>query len=572
MRKSLMKNIGCVIALAFVLAGCDPNMKLTTEEQKRDLAASEEYYDQTHKVIEQQSLVEFSDDYYVANKSHQIEQKIELPAVFDKKVIYSSAVAENLTDILSDMYAQTGVKFVFTPDAIKYISPNQGGATVSTGTTTTTAEASEIVIGSSDFASNEGILKDVHMNLQYAGLFSEFVERIAAKFNVYWEYDPKDKAVRFFRTKTKVFALDLLPGVTKMSNNMTSSSTIGGDESGSELNSGAVMSVKYENNEGHAWNDTAATIKAMLTAEGVVSENRRTGYVAVTDVPSRLERIESYINKINDKARRKIAVKVDVFDVKVDRKTDYGINWDAVISAIGGNIALDSGAGVSPLNAGNSMDVVKFNYPTSAGCTAIGTAANPAGSGFFDCAVAVFQALSTVGDTSKVTGTTVYTVNGEPAPVQVVKREDYISNITFSAVSDQSSTTEVAITPATVVSGFFMVVTPSILSDNQILLNLAFSLSTADLTDKQTVCPSGQTNSDTCPQITLPVVNSKNFMETVSLNAGQSVILSGFQELDNQVGISSVADPSLWALGGNKAANHTKTITVTLVTPYLIGR
>lgn len=571
MRKSLMmKNIGCVIALALVLAGCDPNMKITTEEQKRDLAASEEYYDQTHKVIEQQSLVEFSDEYYVANKSHQIEQKIELPAVFDKKVIYSSAVAENLTDILSDMYAQTGVKFIFTPDAIKYISPDQGGATVSSGDAATTTEASEIVIGSSDFASNEGILKDVHMNLQYAGLFSEFVERVAAKFNVFWEYDPKEKSVRFFRTKTKIFALDLLPGVTKMSNNMTSSSTIGGDESGSELNSGAVMSVKYENNEGHAWNDTSATIKAMLTPEGVMSENRRTGYVAVTDVPSRLERIESYINKINDKARRKIAVKVDVFDVKVDRKTDYGINWDAVISAFGGNIAVDSGNGVSPL--GNAInDVVKFNYPTSAGCTAIGTAANPAGSGFFDCAVALFQALSKVGDASKVTGTTIYTVNGEPAPVQVVKRQDYVSNITFSAVSDQSSTTEVAITPATVVSGFFMVVTPSILSDNQILLNLAFSLSTADVTSNvQTVCPTGQTTN--CPQIALPIVDSKNFMETVTLNAGQSVILSGFQELDNQIGISSVADPSLWALGGNKAANHTKTITVTLVTPYLIGR
>jgi type II secretory pathway component GspD/PulD (secretin) len=255
---------------------------------------------------------------------------------------------------------------------------------------------------------------------------------------------------------------------------------------------------------------------------------------------------------------------VDVFDVLVDRTTDYGINWDAMINAIGGTIAVDSGKAVSPL--GNPInDVVKFTYPKTTGCT------SPTGTGFFDCAVALFQALSTVGDTSKVTGTTVYTVNGEPTPVQVVKRQDYISNITFSAVSDQSSTTQVAITPATIVSGFFMVVTPSILSDNQILLNLTFSLSTADITtNTQTVCPTGQTTN--CPSIALPIVNSKNFMETVTLNAGQSVILSGFQDLDNEVGISSVADPALWPLGGNKATNHTKTITVTLVTPYLIGR
>lgn len=558
-KTQMMRTIGCVVSLILLIVGCDPNMKLTEDEQKRDLASSEEYYDQTHKVIEQQSLVEFSNDYYVTNKSHQIEQKVELPAVFDKKVIYSSAVSENLTDILSDMYAQTNIKFLFTPDALKYISPNQGGATVTTAQSSST-ETAEVAIGSSDFASNEGILKDVQMNLQYEGLFSEFVERVASKFNLYWEYDAKDKAVRFFRTKTKVFALDLLPGSTSMSNNMTSSSTIGGDGSGAELNSGAVMTVLYENKEGHAWNDTAATIKAMLTAEGVVSENRRTGYIAVTDIPSRLERIESYINKINDKARRKIAVKVDIFDVKVDRKTDYGINWDAVIAAMGGQVTLDSGTSVSPL--GNSItDVVKFNYPTP----------GEVASGFFDSALALFQALSKVGDTSKVTGTTIYTVNGEPAPVQVVQRTDYVKDITFSAVSDQSSTTQVAITPGTVVSGFFMVVTPSILSNNQILLNLSFSLSTADVTtNTQTVCPAGQTTD--CPSIALPIVDSKNFMETVTLNGGQSVILSGFQELNNSIGVSSVAEPSLWALGGNKAANHKKTITVTLVTPYLIGR
>jgi type IVB pilus formation R64 PilN family outer membrane protein len=322
------------------------------------------------------------------------------------------------------------------------------------------------------------------------------------------------------------------------------------------------MDVTYKQLATNSWRDAVTTITAMLSTEGRVSPNPRSGYLTVTDIPERLLRVEDFVNKINDKARRKIAVKVDVFNIELSSKTDYGINWDAVIGAWGGDIALDSiNGGVSPLsNLATPIETMKFTY---------------AGSGFFDTADFIFGALSRQGDTTVVTGTTVYTVNGEPAPVQVVTRSDYVKEITFSAISDQSSTTEVAITPGTVVSGFFMVITPTILSDNQILLNLSLSLSTADTTSpdrKETICPSGQTDKALCPSITLPEVKSKNFMESVTLNPGQTVILSGFQELDNKVGVESIAAPSFWMLGGAKATNSTKTTTVTVITPYVVGR
>jgi type IVB pilus formation R64 PilN family outer membrane protein len=294
----------------------------------------------------------------------------------------------------------------------------------------------------------------------------------------------------------------------------------------------------------------------MLSPEGVVNPNMRSGLVTVSDIPERVARIEGYINKINDKARKKIAVKVDIFDVVLDASTDYGIDWSAVINEFGGQFSIDSGPGASPIGS-NLSDTLKFTYS--------------GGDGFLNSVTAIFKALSTVGDTTRVTGTTVYTVNGEPAPVQVVRRQDYVKEISFSAVSQNSAETIAAITPGTVISGFFMVVTPTILSDSQILLNLSFSLSTADVTtNTTTVCSQGQTTD--CPVISLPIVDSKNFMESVTLNPGQTVILSGFQQVDNQIGISSMAAPSYWALGGNKAAAAKKTTTVTVITPYIIGR
>jgi hypothetical protein len=88
------------------------------------------------------------------------------------------------------------------------------------------------------------------------------------------------------------------------------------------------------------------------------------------------------------------------------------------------------------------------------------------------------------------------------------------------------------------------------------------------------ICAPGTTQTATtpCPSITLPEVKSKNFMESVTLNPGQSVILSGFQELDNDVGVESVAAPSFWMFGGSKATNTQKATTVTVITPYVVGR
>jgi type IVB pilus formation R64 PilN family outer membrane protein len=565
---NFMKRLLFIAAIC-LLTACDSNFITTQEDLKKDSDKSQEMYAKTAQVQNKRSLVEHTDAFMVAENSFDIKDPVVLPPVFNRKIIYSSATSESFSTILADLYAQTGIKFKFTPDAIAYMnsggsSSGGGGAAAASGgsappTGATGLESAAVEVGGAEVAASIGVLKNVTMNLQYEGTFKGLIERFVAGFNIYWEYEPETSTVSFFRTQTRVLALDVLPGATTFSNQMSSSSTMGGSDSGSNLNSGAVMDVNYKQLENNTWKDTVATITEMLSGEGKVTPNPRSGYIAVTDIPERLARVEDFINKINDKARRKIAVKVDVFNVELDANTDYGINWDAVIDAIGGDITLNSLAnGISPLgnNTGLPIQTLSYDY----------TGAN----GLFDTAALIFGALSTVGNTSEVTGTTVYTVNGEPAPVQVVTRQDYVKEITFSAVSDQSSTTEVAVTPGTIVSGFFMVITPTILSDNQILLNLSLSLSTADVSNKESVCATGQTTN--CPQITLPLVKSKNFMESVTLNAGQTVILSGFQDLDNEVGVKSVASPNFWMLGGSKATNSKKITTVTVITPYVVGR
>ncbi len=557
-----------VLIATLVLMACDPAMQKTQQELSHDAANAEDYYDQTSKIVDQKSLVEHKNDYYVTQNSFEIEKKVVLPEVFEERILYSSSVEESLPEILIEIYAQTGIKFKFTPDALAYMTGagsggSSGGAPTTTGDggeAATAGESGELVyeavqIGASEISANIGLLNNIKLNLQYAGTLTQLITRLVTRFNIYWEFDDKHDTVVFYRTKTKVFSLDVLPGVSTFSNIISSSSTISdAGDTGVNLNSGAVMTVNYKNEEGNSWNDTMTTIQNMLTSEGSVNSNPRAGYLTVTDIPGALEKIEDYINKINDRAKKKIAVKVDVFDVRLNNTANYGINWDAVLDVLGGSFEFASGDIASPIGT-TITDTIKVTYTDD---------------GIIETGNLIFRALSEQGDTSKVIGTTVYTVNGEPAPVQVVDREDYIKEVTFGAVSDQSSTTEVSFTPGTIITGFFMVVTPKILSDNQILLNLSISLST--LLEMQSVTVGGDEDTEGSTQIQLPKVQSKNFMESVTLNPGQTVILSGFQDVDNRVGVKSIAAPSLWPLGGAKGTDSDRTIMVTVVTPYIIGR
>ncbi len=540
-------NFVAIGVAAIALIACDPAMQKTQKDLAIDAAQAQDLYAKTHKVIDQQSLVEHKNDYYVAQNSFEIEQAILLPEVFEERLLYSSAVQESLPEILIEIYSQTGIKFKFTPDALAYIS---GDSSSKVGSE---LSFEEVEIGASEVGANIGVLSNIKLNLQYAGTLDELVTRLVTRFNVYWEFDDKTNTVVFYRTKTKVFSLDILPGISSFNNTISSASTISDSgDSGVNLNSGAIMTVNYKNEEGNSWSDTIATVESMLTAEGKASSNPRAGYVTVTDVPTVLLKIEDYLNKVNDISKKKIAVKVDVFDVTLNNSTDYGINWDAVLDVLGGDFGFNSGNLTSPLGT-TVADTIKVTY---------------ADTGVIDTGSLIFRALSQQADTTQVIGTTVYTVNGEPAPVQVVDREDYIKEVTFGAVSDQSSTTEVAYTPGTIITGFFMVVTPKILSDSQILLNISVSLSSLIELKSITV---GEVDEQQT-QIQLPKVQSKNFMESVTLNPGQSVILSGFQDVDNRVGVQSVARPSLWPLGGAKGTDQNRTITVTVVTPYIIGR
>lgn len=111
-----------------------------------------------------------------------------------------------------------------------------------------------------------------------------------------------------------------------------------------------------------------------------------------------------------------------------------------------------------------------------------------------------------------------------------------------------------------------MMVTPKIESNNQVMLMLNLQLST--LIAIKTLTASA---SDTASTIQGPVVDTKNFLESMVLHSGQSLLIAGFQDDKGASKVTSPGSTDYWFLGGGKSTNKTKTTTVIVVTPYIIG-
>jgi len=295
-----------------------------------------------------------------------------------------------------------------------------------------------------------------------------------------------------------------------------------------------------------------------MSPEGRLDTNPVEGYVTVTDNPDRQRAINTYISKINEKTGKKIAIRVDVYDVQNGSGGNFGIDSNAIIKALSGQFSWVS-APMASVDGGNDK-FGQFSFTQKNGSRS------------------VFNALNTIGKTTQVTGTTIYTISGQPSPVQNSIQTNYLKSITNTITNGVTSSSAET---GTINTGYSMMITPRIESNNQVLISLNLQISNLVSIDSYPIgggsgshlnikglSVGGDSNGQT---IQLPVVHTKNFLQNMILKSGQSILIAGFQDGDTNIKTNSMGDPSMWILGGSKATSQTKSTTVVVVTPYLIS-
>nr|HVY53656.1 hypothetical protein [Gammaproteobacteria bacterium] len=423
-----------------------------------------------------------------------------------------------------------------------------------------------------------GLDSSTILSLNYTGTVKGALELLAAKsgyvFNIthgntiYWQ-----------SYVTRTYSIAFMPGTSDYLMGQSSGSSAGGGSSTTGGGSTDSSAQEYSSLKGSSlsvWKDVEETVKQLLSKDGKVFVSQSATSVTVRDKPTNVDLVGQYIRNLNKSLSQQVFVKIEVLDVTLRNDFNWGINWEILQNAFAhSNFALAANYGtpltIQPLSGTMpSMGLA----PSNATQTAFAA-------GETNLLSAVVNALSQQGKVSVVAQPRVVCMNNQVSAIRIVNTEQYIQSVSNTSVPSTGgssgsqtvnnvSTITSQITPGTLVTGLTLYVLPKILGEKvYIQVNV-------DLSQNQgiaTLCAQSGTTAGSCAQssyiIQSPHVTEKFFNQRSVLTTGQTLVLSGLRQIQNQTGAMQLFN--VQELGG-KASAQTNNETVILVTPYILNQ
>ncbi|MET3133301.1 type IVB pilus formation R64 PilN family outer membrane protein [Oxalobacteraceae bacterium GrIS 1.11] len=460
------------------------------------------------------------------------------PTSFDRTVYSLSELAERIT-------LRSGIPTKVSPDALAVASgmaPPAPAAAAAGGVPGLPPVAGSAVpslpmgksAGSGPAAGkNPG---PVHINYSN-GNFQNFLDTAAARYGVYWKY--ANGAIQFYHTDSRAFQISAIPG----DSTFTASVNSGADSSGGTDGGGKGVSAANNQNTGVSsqlsiYSNIEKSINAMLSAYGKTVASPATGTISVVDTPDVLERVAAFVENENLAMSRQIAINVTVLSVTLNDSDEYGINWNLVYGNLLSKYGIQNTLSASPDSVALSAGVLDTSKSKFAGTKL------------------VIQALAEQGKVRRQTTASVVTLNNQPVPVQVARQTSYLksSTSTTTALAGTSTT----LTPGVVTSGFNMSVLPHILNNGTVMMQ--FSADISALRQMRVVLSGGS-------KIETPELDTRNFLQRVAMKSNETLIISGFEQNEDDLDRKGVGEASNYALGGGVKRSTGKEVIVILITP-----
>ena len=342
--------------------------------------------------------------------------------------------------------------------------------------------------------------------VNYEGTLRGLLDHISTLSGYGWDYDDKNNSVTFAKMLVRTFTILGAPGKVSFENKLTNKSKESNNSSVSSSKINSTVSTADAGNQTaqtnstalifDIWADTEHAIKSLLTQKGTVTCNQAAGTVTVRDTPESVRRVATYIDDLNLRLSRQVALTVRVWSLDLKDNTDIGFNMQVLFENT--DIKIDSGS-VTDIGALN-------------------TAAATIVSGKLKGSSATLKALREWGNASQVTSAGGLVMSNQPVPVLAIERHAYLAGVGKST-TDYSQTTDV--TPGEVTVGFAMTVIPHILDQRRVILQYNINLSSLDEMKEFTT-------SDVT--IELPQVSTQALSQRSTMKMGQTLVLCGFEK------------------------------------------
>lgn len=350
-------------------------------------------------------------------------------------------------------------------------------------------------------------VKKIFNKKQYSsfnGTLREFIEYFAQNNDIFVNFDYEKKKIIFKKFQTKHFPINIVLEKYKFKNNLV----IDVDKSSSDTSTNnGKGSIVVENEY-----DALKSLSSLLS--NIIKKDSKDEYwdfltttnkLVVKTTPRKLKTIEKVVNNINESALKQIFLKVSVYQIDLNKQSQYGVNWGYI------NDVVDSTGNVLKNTIGSTSSIVNAVDKTLTSPTIF----KMSGDGF-NTAV---KLMNQFGKATLNNQMPLVTTNNIPTIYSLADRTGYISNYTLETTANVGS--NIAIEQAKAISGQYVYMKPTIFND-EILVSLKMILSRVKNIEKQEFT-NGQ-------YIQTPNDSRNVISQNIVLKSGEKIIIGGIIE------------------------------------------
>jgi len=237
-----------------------------------------------------------------------------------------------------------------------------------------------------------------------------------------------------------------------------------------------------------------------------------TNELVVKTTKTKLKTIEQTINNINSTALKQVAIKVAVYEIDLNKKNQYGVNWGYVNKVLDSQqnlkkvVSFSSNSNIPSLDTKLSSPTI-FKYSKNEGISSL------------------VKLLNNFGTTILSYKIPLITTNNIPAIYNLSNKIGYVSKFTLTTDNTNSTNNQISIEQDNVSGGEYLYLKPTIFK-NQLLMSVKMVFSTINGIVRQDF-GNGQ-------YIQTPNLSKNIYNQNIVLNNGDKIIIGGITQKTNR--------------------------------------
>ena len=398
----------------------------------------------------------------------------------------------------------------------------------------------------------------------------EVLNIILQENNLYYKLE--NNILKISYLKTRIFGIDYIlsqrkgSGNTNVTLSSSNSATSASSSTGSDAN-GAESGITIEStDEVIFWAELDKELQSVINRPHDVYEadapiiNKNAGLITVTATLKQMNRLEKYLEKLQNKVQLQVLIDVQLLSVTLSEGRSTGIDWAQLYSLQNFNASLDTKRfhNVAEYTDNSITEAVYGAVTGSASMVSV------TGGGSLD---EVIKFLKTQGDVVSISNPKVLTLNNQPALITAGTEYFYKIKSTETLAGGTTGTQSEQEDIQSVFAGVLLDITPEISDDKTITLKINPSLSetTSDMT-------ADDSSGRTMP----PDLNRRQLSSVVTVKDGNRIILGGLintRNIQSRSGIPLLGDiPGLSYLFSYEEQTKQIQELVIIIEPHIIDK